>query len=659
MNDRQQQILQLPGGIQPHSCRHCRNLIIIDKEEERKDEETRSSRHSWQKFTLQQVCEFANSGCVMFSLQLRELYQDKNDGSFLIDGHLREICEFAYKKRLQLFYPLHPLRVPKELDDWSLEIGWSANTAACLDFAWKTKYGAVVLDEKPMTLFAHKDGSSSKRILNRPLHPKAELTTAKCWLQECLNYHVECGETAEPHMPSRLIHVGNSHCNTLCLEDTNSIQPVSYAALSYCWGDAGQKRFKTEKETLAIRKQGFDLIQLPKTLQDAVKVTRALGLDYLWVDALCIIQNSPEDKNKEISKMWQIYQNATIVISAATASHSDQGFLHERNLGSYYLSTWAIPWHEVDDESNRIVDTVFCAEGEIRRVRPEPIDSRAWTLQEHKLANRVLRFGSSQMVWRCAGGYEVDGGSNEEDTPDKFSTVDKVEMFYEWTHIVEEFTIRSITKAEDRLPAFAAVAADYAKRHNIRSDQYMAGLWNPWMAIGLLWYIKDVHDQATCPNLLPDEDESPTWSWHLARSGISWSYIPYQGDSDHLKLVMKSCQVELADDNVEYGRVKRGSLEVVGALLKIRLLGTQPVYAKPDGLVVSAPIRIRWDRQGIPWEEEFHCLEVRKMRQFIPEGIVLKQSSGVFRRVGYFVPDDQKSAPVSPIWLDRQTITIE
>ncbi|KAM0323369.1 hypothetical protein ACHAPQ_008743 [Fusarium lateritium] len=140
--------------------------------------------------------------------------------------------------------------------------------------------------------------------------------------------------------------------------------------------------------------------------------------------------------------MWQIYHNATVVISAAKASHADQGFLHERDLESCYLSTWAIPWYEVDNEGNRFKDIAFCAEGEISRARLEPIDLRAWTLQENKLANRLLRFGSSQMIWRCARGHEVDGGSNEEEEPDEYSTVEETQAFYEWKNIVEKFTTR-------------------------------------------------------------------------------------------------------------------------------------------------------------------------------------------------------------------------
>ncbi|KAI8710662.1 hypothetical protein NCS52_01547000 [Fusarium sp. LHS14.1] len=291
--------------------------------------------------------------------------------------------------------------------------------------------------------------------------------------------------------------------------------------------------------------------------------------------------------------MWQIYQNATVTISAATASHSNQGFLHARNLEFCYLSTWAIPWHDVDDENKLISDTVFCAEGEIRRVKPEPIDSRAWTMQEHKLARRLLRFGSSQMVWQCAEGCEVDGGSKEEDDPPHFSTVDETQMFYHWQYDVEEFTTRFISKPGDRLPAFAAIAANYAKRLNAKSDQYMAGLWRQWMPFILLWYIKDVHDEPTYPDLPPDEEESPTWSWHLACSGVSWPYMPFQGESDSMTLDIEHCHVALADEKVEYGRVKKGSLKVVGALLRIRLLGTRPLWTMPDSSETFAPIDIK------------------------------------------------------------------
>jgi hypothetical protein len=133
MSDYQQQIVQLPGGIQPHYCRLCFNLPVIAQAGHRRRENAGTYMHSWHNFTLQQVCQFANSGCLMFLLQLKALLQDENGNSFL-----HEICKAAYNKRLQLFYPLDPLRIPEELEHWSLYIDWSVKY---LSFNWKSKSG--------------------------------------------------------------------------------------------------------------------------------------------------------------------------------------------------------------------------------------------------------------------------------------------------------------------------------------------------------------------------------------------------------------------------------------------------------------------------------------------------------------------------------------
>ncbi|KAF5660230.1 hypothetical protein FHETE_9059 [Fusarium heterosporum] len=617
MNDTQQKSWKLPGGIQPHSCQSCRRFVIFP------EGETKPRIESWRTFTLQQVCEFANSDCKMFHILLSNLCESKNNDSDFLDKNILAICKSAYHRQLQLFYPLRP-RITKALKEHILELSWSADDSkSYLMLEWKRENSTFALKEDSMTLFA---------LGGDFYYPPVVLVEILTYLR-CMLY----------------------------LKETNSYQPASYAALSYCWGDAGQNTFTTTNETLTMREQGFDVSQLPETLRHAVEVARALDIRHLWVDALCIIQDCPEDKNQEIAKMWQIYQNASVVISAATASHSDQGFLHERDLSSCYLDTWAIPWHEVDNENNTVSDTVFCALGEIRRIKEEPTDLRAWTLQETKLGNRVLRFGSSQMVWRCAQGFEVDGGSNEQDESDEYSSIDEVAMFYEWKDDVKEFTTRSISKAEDRLPAFAAIAANYAKRYNIDSSQYVAGLWLPWIAPGLLWYVQELNDKPTCPALPPGQSGSPTWSWHLARSGISWSNISYQGHINPFEIDIPDCHVELWDKNVEYGRVRKGSLKVVGALLKIFMFGNCPIHVIPNGSAISVPIQIKWDKDGVTYEKELYCLKVRKVGLFVPEGIVLETTGGnVFRRVGYFHPDNQGGRPLShPIWLNRQSISIE
>jgi hypothetical protein len=462
----------------------------------------------------------------------------------------------------------------------------------------------------------------------------------------------------DSYVPKRLIYLGNCNRNKLQLEDTKNKPPLYYAALSYCWGATEQNRFKTEKDTLAMRQQGFDISQLPKTLRDAVEVAYALGLDYLWVDALCIIQDSQEDKDKEISKMWQTYRNATVTISASRASHSDQGFLHKRDLESQLSNIWALPWETVDNQNNSIPGTVFCATEEAWLIKPDAIDSRAWTMQEHKLARRLLRFGSSQMVWTCAQSDKVDGGSDEREQLTQFCSVKEEQAYIEWLESVKTFTSRFISESRDRLPAFAAIAADYGKQLNMEPEQYAAGLWKPWLAIGLLWYVEDFQAEPTRPSLPTPLDAFPTWSWHMARSRVNWPDIQFRGDHDKLKLVITECRIELWKDHVKYGRVTGGTIKAVGALLKIRFRRTRPVYSTPNGSVASAPILIKWDNPDVPFDEELYCLRIRLVTQFGYEGIVLRGSgNGLFERVGYFEPDSHDTGQL--IWLNHQSITIK
>lgn len=162
MKNYQQQIIQLPGGIQPHYCRLCSNLPVIVQAVDRRNEETVTDTHIRQRFTLQQVCEFANSGCLMFVLRLKELCLFEKDDSFLINRYLCDICEAAYNKRLQLFYPLDSSRVPNELEHWSLEITWSYE---CVTFDWTTWSGPKFDNHISLKLFAQEgDFSYSLRL---------------------------------------------------------------------------------------------------------------------------------------------------------------------------------------------------------------------------------------------------------------------------------------------------------------------------------------------------------------------------------------------------------------------------------------------------------------------------------------------------------------
>jgi hypothetical protein len=447
-------------------------------------------------------------------------------------------------------------------------------------------------------------------------------------------------------MPTRLIYINPADSVTIYVKDAykDPAVRIPYAALSYCWGDAALNRLKTTQDSLSAHQQGIDCSQLPKTIRDAVETTRALGLEYLWVDSLCIVQDDDEDKEREIAKMSQIYEGATVTISAARATHCDEGFLHERNLAKIYGDVYELPWRggNEDDRGHR---SVFCCNGDIRRCETEPIDSRAWTMQEHFLSKRLLRFGTSQLVWECREGVEVDGGSNDIDPPDEVS-VGIGQVLKDWRQDVARYTARNISNPEDRLPAIAAIAETYEKRLKSTPRRYAAGLWEELLPFTLLWYIAPrTKQKTTCPGLPDGADVSPTWSWHLAPSGVKFADVLTSPHSRLDGLEIEECNVTLATA-LEYGRVVGGSLVVRGFLQEVYWTGNSFMRTSPGDSDSIASIRTFWDSQTEPvCGQTFCCLEV--ISEGCMYGLILKATDEEtrFRRVGYF-----SSQP--PKWID-------
>ncbi|KAF2428840.1 HET-domain-containing protein, partial [Tothia fuscella] len=229
-----------------------------------------------------------------------------------------------------------------------------------------------------------------------------------------------------------------------------------YAALSYCWG--GPQPYMA---TQAVAEKPIDFSGLGRTIQDAIVGTENLGLQYLWVDAICIAQHDDTEKAIEIGKMADIYQGSYITISAARAASYQEGFLSPYDT----------------DQEVRITLKVKCPDGKVssiilqeHREQPPkgndfgPVMDRAWCLQEHVLAPRVLIYTSSALHFCCRTHIRSDsmnvvgGGSNFQ--PNALAALRKggKTTMEAWQSIVAEFAKRSITVESDRLPAISAVA---------------------------------------------------------------------------------------------------------------------------------------------------------------------------------------------------------
>lgn len=180
-----------------------------------------------------------------------------------------------------------------------------------------------------------------------------------------------------------------------------------YAALSYCWGTTSGP-WLTKKEYINQSLDGIDIESLLATLKDALHAAYILDINYIWVDCLCIIQDSTSDWEIESARMVGIYWDALLTIAVAKSFHSSKGCFNENNDHPYDpFAKYHCIENRLDDK--RISRLYFnrrglpdCSANYQREVDESPLASRGWTYQEQILSRRTLYFAQSQLFWTCA-----------------------------------------------------------------------------------------------------------------------------------------------------------------------------------------------------------------------------------------------------------------
>ena len=448
-----------------------------------------------------------------------------------------------------------------------------------------------------------------RRIHVNPLS-KHCLSVAQEWIGSCVTEHHKC-TSEQTALPKRLLSVGTTEADEIKLVSVE--HPVTYAALSYCWG--GSARFETTTANKTSHMRAIEMSSLPRTFRDAITVTRCLGMKHIWIDALCIIQDDPLDLEEEFPKMGAIYSGCKLAIIATQAQDSNAGFLTRSTsdrcvirakYGDQPVEIYAGKgiWH--GGSSSNIPSQISGC----------PVYGRGWCFQEMLLAPRSIHFGPWEMIFRCRYGEKcectgfdyqfspndrytnslytpslrnpglhpisTDCGrltlrSRDQRSPNNHYPVSRIahggpramieslylsptatqDSFqpiwfgYMWGEIVSNYSYRKLTFVEDTLTALSGIAG-FMDAYS--PGRYLAGLWEKDLHYQLCW-TSNLDEGYHC--FRPAEVVAPSFSW-ACRSGPV--HFPFQWDIDHIcHIVEMNCTLRTENP---FGSVRDGFLKL-------------------------------------------------------------------------------------------------
>lgn len=306
------------------------------------------------------------------------------------------------------------------------------------------------------------------------------------WLQtqldNCKKSHNVCKGPSRILLPRRVLEVqvdDNSDIVVRLVEPAPGNEGA-YIALSHCWGKSqscvtAHASSKDSSSTLELRKIGIPWVTLPKTFQDAVTLTSLLGITYIWVDSLCIIQNDAEDWATESAKMADIYEHASLTLSATVSAGDSYGCFPDS-----FTTSRSLPISLPEDVGTCEVavrkpishwDTFGQSELHARF----PLMSRAWAFQERMLSRRVLHFSEHELVWECrelsiceCGGFgERSSPAGAFDHAVKISQDERQDAIGISRHIQEDLAMRQ--SREDEIEKLWKTAMPGIRRGSAKS----------------------------------------------------------------------------------------------------------------------------------------------------------------------------------------------
>ncbi|KDN71792.1 hypothetical protein CSUB01_11749 [Colletotrichum sublineola] len=468
------------------------------------------------------------------------------------------------------------------------------------------------------------------------------------WIKsEWLRCETECGHIKQTSsfLPTRLIDVGQTDqdgprlvlSETLTNRATVNSPKVEYATLSYCWGpkeDADQQ-LKTTRATLSAHLEKVPIESMTPVVRDTVITCRALGIQYLWVDALCIIQGDSEDWNKESLSMSRVYYCSALTICPLASASCLQGYL------SFRPSGYDVPFQSTKQNSVQGTYTLYPSSDDrvsswnwsplMIDLRQAVWDTRGWTYQENMLSTRLLFFGPGLWHFACEEGavsedsYFESGSvvhgslralvakAQEPEPEDPVEASRRVRDAYaRWDETLTIQT-RECSYREDLLPGIAGLAAECAK---ITKDTYLAGLWGGDLHYGLVWEVvnPEIGDLSTSlsQKRQPCSYVAPSWSW--ASQTRQFELLPNR-------------RYLLEDLNTSEERAETQKL--------MEISETLPCHVGPEFVLVRHAMDLQWRSQFGRLNSGSHISLLAKLAPF-PSDVIVEPRTREHPPFGYF-----------------------
>ncbi|CZR67421.1 uncharacterized protein PAC_17320 [Phialocephala subalpina] len=492
-------------------CSKCQRIFVLEKSDEHKNK--RIPHHE----NIQNMIQASKNGCIICGILWSKF--SAQDKEFLIGNGLEEFTVSFYVTPMHRKIQLSFYTGDVETQILFFEFEDLEGVAVNKEMARASEAIRICYSDTPCS----KETTSTGSI--------ASLQRAKTWIDQCIQEHQICQheEQTKRAFPTRLVRLDTTEDLKLYLCDAQDLpESTQYMTLSHRWG-TGKLNTLTLQNIEDLR-ACIPFTDLTKTFQDAIIITRFMGIEYIWIDSLCIIQDSAEDWERESLLMRDVYTNSYCNIAATHAMDGQKGCFVDRRDIDISSPIIEIPRALLPNDALFKSGRYKCKDRDLwdNEVTTSPLLKRAWVFQERLLAPRILHFASSRIFFECQEARTCEGFS-EERIPERYFT-DEVKTKLQrslakaysicgddaesverrrvlgraaWKIMVDNFSTCELTRESDRLVAISGLASHLQP---LMSCRYIAGLWGVDFVHQLLW--KTYEHCASSGSY-----QAPSWSW--------------------------------------------------------------------------------------------------------------------------------------------------